>query len=109
MLGIQGLGGNVRLYVVGRGISASYESFRPNAVGGGERNLQYAVEPRLPYTALFCAVFIHLLHFRKISLCYAELYSTEYLSIFVTHQHVLRKENYLFCQSQFPLYLSNNQ
>jgi hypothetical protein len=29
---------NARLYVVGRGISASYEIFRPNAGDRGERN-----------------------------------------------------------------------
>ncbi len=37
--------------MVGRGISASCESFRPNDGGWGERSLQYAMEPRLPYTA----------------------------------------------------------
>src|SRR5690554_2043431 len=34
--GFSVIGGNVRLYAVGRGISARYEIFRPNAVGGGE-------------------------------------------------------------------------
>lgn len=43
---------NVRLYAVGRGFSARYESFRPNAVNRVERNPQYDMEPRLPYTAL---------------------------------------------------------
>jgi hypothetical protein len=50
------LSDNARLYAVGRGFSASYEIFRPNAADGGEGNPQYAVEPRLPNTALlaFC-------------------------------------------------------
>jgi hypothetical protein len=52
------LAGNVRLYAVGRGISASYESFWPSGCDWGERNPQYAVEPRLPYTALLPTVFI---------------------------------------------------
>jgi hypothetical protein len=52
LLAPEALSFNVRLYAVGRGISASYESFRPTASGCGERNPQYAVEPRLPYTAL---------------------------------------------------------
>jgi hypothetical protein len=42
---------NARLYAVGRGISASNESFWPSATYWGERNPQYAMEPRLPYTA----------------------------------------------------------
>jgi hypothetical protein len=48
---LRNIGGNARLYVVGRGISASNEIFRPNAVEKGEGNPQFAVEPRLPYTA----------------------------------------------------------
>jgi hypothetical protein len=40
---------NARLYAVGRGISANYESFWPSGCDWGERNLQYAVEHRLPY------------------------------------------------------------
>src|SRR5690554_4561448 len=46
---------NARLYAVGRGISASYEIFRPNAADWGERNLQYIVEPRLPYHSMLGA------------------------------------------------------
>ena len=46
---------NARLYAVGRGISASYEIFRPSAAYWGERNLQYAVEPRLPYHSMLPA------------------------------------------------------
>jgi len=52
---------NARLYAVGRGISASYEIFRPNAAYWGERDPLYAMEPRLAYTALLCGVIIFLL------------------------------------------------
>jgi len=58
---------NARLYAVGRGFSARYESFRPNAVNRGERNPQYALEPRLPYTALLCPVFYFLV-FMKLTI-----------------------------------------
>src|SRR5690554_4369138 len=54
---------NARLYAVGRGFSARYESFRPNAVKWGGRNQQYAVEPRLPYTALLGAGLIWVIEF----------------------------------------------
>jgi hypothetical protein len=52
------INGNARLYAVGRGISASYEFFKPSAADWGARNLQYAMEPRLPYTALLATVFL---------------------------------------------------
>src|SRR5690554_8133957 len=61
------IGHNARLYAVGRGFSARYESFRPNAVNRGERNPQYALEPRLPYTALLCPVFYFLV-FMKLTI-----------------------------------------
>jgi hypothetical protein len=61
VLWLRELAHNARLYAVGRSISARYESFRPSAADLGERNPQYAVEPRLPYTALLavcCFLFI---------------------------------------------------
>ena len=62
---------NVRLYAVGRGISARYEIFWQSGCDWGERSLQFAVEPRLPYTALLCAgivlvfKFSFMNHYRK--------------------------------------------
>ena len=47
---------NARLYEVGRGFFARYESFRPNGCDWGERNIQFTMEPRLPYTALLALV-----------------------------------------------------
>jgi len=50
-----------RLYMVGRGIFASYESFSPSGCDWGRRNPQFAVKPRLPYTALLCGVIFTLI------------------------------------------------
>jgi hypothetical protein len=59
--GFPKIGYNARLYAVGRGISASCEIFWPSATDRDERNSQFAVEPRLPYTALLGDVFFVIL------------------------------------------------
>src|SRR5690554_2369517 len=89
---------NIRLYAVGRGISARYEIFWQSGCDWGERSLQYAVEPRLPYTALLGhRAFYFLYKFFN--------YHPIFFSSFF---HVVKKFTFKFIDSLFFLIFSGN-